>query len=84
MNSIGKYWENFNRKGVQPVLHKIKGKGGLPMARGKEQEITCEVEFTEGAIDRITDAFVDLYYGIKNGTYDGPLLPENTVQDKTA
>lgn len=54
------------------------------MARGKEQEITCEVEFTEGAIDRITDAFVDLYYGIKNGIYDGPLLPENTGQDKTA
>lgn len=50
-------------------------------------EITCTVEFTEGAIDRITDAFVDLYYGIKDGIYDGPLPPEDTESnndDKTA
>lgn len=46
------------------------------MAKRKEQEITCEIEFTEGAIDRITEAFVDLYYNIKNGIYKGP-LPEN-------
>jgi hypothetical protein len=50
-------------------------------------EITCTVEFTEGAIDRITDAFVDLYYGIKDGIYEGPLPPEDTEsnnEDKTA
>lgn len=40
----------------------------------EEREITCTVVFTEGAIDRITDAFVDLYYGIKDGRYNGPLL----------
>lgn len=43
----------------------------------KEREaIDCTVEFTEGAKERITDAFVDLYYQIKQGTYKGPLLPE--------
>ncbi len=52
------------------------------MAKDNEKEITCEVEFTEGAIDRITDAFVELYYGIKEGIYEGPLL-ENS-KDKTA
>ena len=30
----------------------------------KQKEIECTVEFTDGAIDRITDAFVDLYYQI--------------------
>ncbi len=39
-------------------------------------EISCNVELTEGAIDRITDAFVDIYYGIRNGTSKGP-LPDN-------
>lgn len=52
------------------------------MAKKIEQEITCEVEFTEGAIDRITDAFVDLYYKIKDGICEGPLLSEQ--KDKTA
>ena len=47
------------------------------MAKRKEQEITCEIEFTEGAIDRITEAFVDLYYSIKNGIYKGPLPESN-------
>lgn len=36
-------------------------------------EISCSTEFTEGAIDRITNAFIDIYYGIKNGIYKGPL-----------
>lgn len=49
----------------------------------KEQEITCTVEFTEGAIQRITDAFVDMYYGIKNGFIEGPLLEDET-KDKPA
>ena len=35
----------------------------------KDREITCTVEYTEGAVDRITEAFVDLYYGIKDGIY---------------
>lgn len=47
-----------------------------------KKEITCEVEFTEGAIERITDAFVDLYYQIKEGIHEGPLLTER--KDKTA
>ncbi len=49
----------------------------------QEKEIICEVEFTEGAIERITQAFVDLYYGILDGIYDGPLPPKNT-EDNTA
>lgn len=52
------------------------------MAR-KKPEITCEVEFTEGAMDRITQAFVDLYYAIKDGIHTGP-LPESKQKDKTA
>lgn len=54
------------------------------MAKRKDQEITCTVEFTEGAIDRITDAFVDLYYGIKNGTYKGPLLDREKEKQEPA
>ncbi len=50
---------------------------------GKE-ELTCTVEFTEGAIDRITEAFVDLYYGIKNGLYEGPLLDGEREKRKPA
>lgn len=46
----------------------------MTMAKRKKQEIVCTVEFTEGAVDRITDAFVDLYYQIKQGIYQGPLL----------
>ena len=43
----------------------------------KEREpIEGTVEFTEGAIERITDAFVDLYYQIKDGIYKGPLLSD--------
>lgn len=58
-------------------------KGGGVMAQQKE--ITCEVEFSEGAVNRITGAFVDLYHGIKNGLYKGP-LPEDAkdTDDKTA
>lgn len=52
------------------------------MAKKIQKEITCEVEFTEGAIERITDAFVDLYYQIKEGIHEGPLLTER--KDKTA
>ena len=45
------------------------------MAR-KQKEITCEVEFSEGAIDRITQAFIDLYYDIVDGIHEGPLPPQ--------
>ena len=47
-------------------------------------EVTCTVEFSEGAQQRITDAFVDLYYGILNGIYEGPLPPKKDENDKTA
>ena len=52
------------------------------MARKDKKEITCTVEFTEGATQRITDAFVDLYYQILQGTCEGPLLP--SAKDETA
>lgn len=45
-----------------------------------QKEIECTVEFTEGAIDRITDAFVDLYYQIEDGIYKGPRLSEQTEE----
>lgn len=45
------------------------------MAKKEPPKITCTVTFTEGAHKRITDAFVDLYYGILDGIYEGPLLP---------
>lgn len=41
------------------------------------EEITCSIEFTEGAIERITDAFIDIYFGIKSGIYKGPLTEDN-------
>lgn len=53
------------------------------MARN-EKEITCTVEFTEGAIDRITEAFVDLYYGIKKGIHSGPLLEDKKKEQEPA
>lgn len=55
------------------------------MKRGDKKEVTCTFEFTEGAIQRITDAFVDLYYGIIDGIYEGPLPnKEKSNEDKTA
>lgn len=54
------------------------------MAKKKEEkEITCTVEFSPGAIQRITQAFVDLYYGIKDGIYEEPAF-EKKNEDKTA
>lgn len=52
------------------------------MARRKV-EITTTVEFTEGAIERITDAFVDLYYQIMAGNvkFDGT-FPEHGSSTK--
>lgn len=46
----------------------------------KENQIECTVEFTEGAAERITDAFVDLYYQIEEGIYKGPLLAKQTEE----
>lgn len=71
---------NFGEKG-HAVVHRInKRAGGAGMK--EQKEIECTVEFTEGAIDRITDAFVDLYYQIEDGIYKGPMLPKQT--EKTA
>lgn len=50
------------------------------MAKRKPEEITCTVEFTEGAAARFTEAFVDLYYDILNGIHSGPLL-EDTKEE---
>lgn len=47
------------------------------MAGKEKKQIKCTVEFTDGAIQRITDAFVDLHYQIKRGIYKGPLLSES-------
>jgi hypothetical protein len=46
------------------------------MAKRQQKKIICEVTLTEGAVDRITQAFVDLYYGIQEGIYkyNGPPL----------
>lgn len=52
------------------------------MAKRNEEEFTCTVEFTEGAQERITDAFVEMYYKIKDGIYKGPL--PKSKKDKTA
>ena len=52
------------------------------MAKKKEKKITCTMEFTEGALQRITDAFVDLHYAIKAGIHEGPRLDEQ--KDETA
>lgn len=46
----------------------------MAVKKREREPIECTVELTEGAMDRITDAFVDLYYQIKEGVYDGPLL----------
>ena len=54
------------------------------MAKREKKEFTCTMEFTEGAIDRITDAFVDLYYQIKQGIYSGPPFPAPDTKDETA
>lgn len=32
------------------------------MAKAKKEDYTCTVHFTEGSDQRITEAFVDLYY----------------------
>ncbi|MCI8355156.1 MAG: hypothetical protein HFI47_08740 [Lachnospiraceae bacterium] len=48
----------------------------------KNKEINVTVEFTEGAEDRITEAFLDLYYAIKSGRHKGPLL--DNEQEKEA
>lgn len=47
----------------------------------KKKEIKCTIELTEGAEQRLTDALVDLYYGIKDGIYEGP-LPSKKQKEK--
>lgn len=48
----------------------------MAVKKREREQIECTVEFTEGAKERITDAFVDLYYQIREGIYDGPLLSD--------
>ena len=69
---------NFDEKG-HAVVHRINKRAGGAGVK-KQKEIECTVEFTEGAIDRITDAFVDLYYQIEDGIYKGPLPPKQTEE----
>lgn len=52
--------------------------------RKKEKKIICTIELTEGAEQRLTDALVDLYYGIKDGIYEGPLLPKEHRENEPA
>lgn len=37
------------------------------------KQIKCEVEMTPGAVERITDAFIELYRKIQNGLHTGPV-----------
>lgn len=48
----------------------------MAIKKREREPIECTVEYTEGATERITDAFVDLYYQIKHGIYKGPLLSD--------
>lgn len=67
---------------VQPVGHRnYQEVVGMAGKGKKNTSIECTVEFTEGAQQRITDAFVDLYYQIKRGTCKGPLLPERNKEE---
>lgn len=54
------------------------------MARKKYDDLTCTVEFTEGAVDRITQAFADLYYQIQDGIYKWPETKMEKTKDETA
>lgn len=53
----------------------------MAIKKREREPIECTVEFTEGAIDRITDGFVDLYYQIKKGIYKGPPLLSDRKED---
>ncbi|MDO4267426.1 MAG: hypothetical protein Q4C73_03050 [Eubacteriales bacterium] len=45
------------------------------MAKKERKPMTCTIEMTEGAEQRIVDALVDLYYAIKDGKVKGPTFP---------
>lgn len=45
----------------------------------EKKKVTCTVEFTDGAIDRITQILVDYYYAIRDGVYT-----DIRKKDKTA
>lgn len=67
---------------VQAGLHSMYQEVIYLMSKSK---VTCTVEFTEGAQERITQAFVDLYYDILDGIHEGPLPTEiRTNKDETA
>lgn len=44
----------------------------MVMAKKVETKINCIPTFTPGAIDRITQEVVCLYYRVKNGDLEGP------------
>lgn len=50
------------------------------MVNKDQNAIECTVEFTDGAAERITAAFVELYYQIEDGIYKGPLLQKQTEE----
>ena len=66
----------------KPTDIRFTQEGGSIMDK-KGTTVTCTIEMTEGAEKRLTEAFVDLYYGIKAGIYKGPSLIGNRT-DKPA
>ena len=52
------------------------------MGKRKEQKINCTVEFTEGATERITQAFVDVYLMIRARKLQCKLLEEKIAEEE--
>lgn len=52
------------------------------MGKRKEQKINCTAEFTEGATERITQAFVDVYLMIRAGKLQCKLLEEKIAEEE--
>ena len=46
----------------------------------KDEEYTCTVVFTEGSVQRITEAFVELYYN----RHRGITKTDNSAGDQSA
>lgn len=45
----------------------------------KNEKVTCTVEFTEGALERITEALMDIYYSIEAGLSRDPRQKDKTA-----
>lgn len=76
---VFKNYKKINRNRDKQETHSI-NQEVVCVAKKEKKEITCTFEFTEGAQDRITDAFVDAYYKIKDGIYKGPLLEKKNEE----